>query len=218
MSEHLSDLALDAIRRGGSREGAEHVASCPACQARQAALAGEDEAFIRSFVPAQLAVATLARAERRRPRWRWWPVVPLAVAAAAAMFVLAPRDTLRTKGDGAVLAVFLRDGAQTVAVDGPVDARAHLAVQVKGPGFARVLWSSSPDVWEPLFPTPGASAWAVESSSWLPNEVVLDGAPQDERIGAVVCPEAPAEDAAAAMLAGAEPGECRVQWVTIEKR
>ncbi len=219
MTEHLSDLALDAIRRTGATDGADHLAGCDACQARQARLTAADEDFAQRFVPAQLAVDTLAVPSI--PKWSLrtkFAAVGFALAAAAVAFVVAPREQLRTKGGDALVTVHVRADGRTTPVRGPVDPRAHLAVQVKGPGFAQVLWSSRPGAWEPLYPPPGAPAWEVEASDWLPREVVLDGAPEDERLSAVVCPTAPSAADAAEIAGGADPGACRVQWVKIEKR
>lgn len=219
MTEHLSDLALDALRRTGVTEGADHLGTCARCRSRQAALAAEDAVFEARFVPEQLAVDTLAAAER--PVRRWWPRIAVAAAAfAAVVFVVWPRGTdVRTKGAADVVALHVLDGDRRAPVLGPVDPRARLAVQVRGPGFARVLWGSSPGRWDALFPAADARAWRVEANSWLPNEVVLDGAPETEALAVVVCDEAFSDAVARERLEpNAELDGCRVQRVTIEKR
>lgn len=219
MTEHLSDLALDALRRTGVTEGADHLHSCARCRSRQAALAREDEVFEARFVPEQLAVDTLAAAER--PVRRWWPRIAVAAAAfAAVVFVVWPRGTdVRTKGTADVVALHVLDGDRRAPLAGPVDPRARLAVQVRGPGFARVLWGSAAGRWDALYPPADDPAWRVEADSWLPNVVVLDGAPEAESLAAVVCDEAFSDVVARRRLEpGADLGGCRVQRVTIEKR
>lgn len=218
MSEHLSDLQLDALRRlDGETSGRDHLEGCSTCRARQAELAAEDGLFEARFSPARLAAETRAAAEPRPARW--WPAMgALAAAAGVAVVVGVPGEQIRTKGAQDTVAVFVHADGQTIALAGAVDAEAHLRVQVRGPGYARVLWSSTAGDWSTLYPTPDAEPWRVEASTWLPREVVLDGAPETETLAAVVCPEPVDEARAQAMLQSGVTDGCRTAKVVIEKR
>jgi hypothetical protein len=193
MTEHLSDLQLDALRLGTAEPGVgAHVEACERCQRRRDALAADAEAFSSRFDPAQLAARTRARAEGSRGTRRpgWWAfggVSMMAAAAAATLLIVAPGEETRTKGDGARVEIYAPRDDEPRPVGGAVEPGAHLWVRVAVPGPRRVrlLWSPAPGGWTPLFPPARDPAWAVEGPAWLEREVVLDGELATERLGAV---------------------------------
>lgn len=221
MNEHLSDLALDNLRLGG-REGQAHLEGCALCQARQAELASDADAFEARFVPAQLAADTLAAAEapsqRRGSFLRLFAVAGTAAAVAALLIVAEPDDGLRTKGSGALFSLFQRIDGERVRVEGVVERDARLELRAEAAGYVRVLWETEAGAWTPLFPSPGGDAWRIEGPSWLPREVVLDGAPATERIGVVVCDTEVGAVEARAVLDGGYRSGCRAQYEELSKR
>lgn len=220
MNEHLSDLALDGIRLGRN-EGREHLDGCEVCQSRQAELAAADEGFDARFVPAQLAVATLTAAEAQSPRWPIWRFgfVSAGLAAVALLIVALPEDDLRTKGGGALFSLFHRVGGERVAVGPTVERKARLELRAEATGYLRVFWGTEAGEWTQLFPPAAAESWRVaRPATWLPREVELDGAPETERIGVVVCETDVALAAARALLGGESRAGCRAAQKELRKR
>lgn len=224
MTEHLSDLQLDGIRlTKASPEAQAHLSSCARCQARQAELTEDQEAFLSRFNPAQLAAQTIQRRDTaHRPGWRrWsWPVLPAGLAVAAALFFVRPQPELRTKGDNPSLEVFLVTAAGPTPMRSAVAPNAHLAVRVltDRPRYVRLLWQSEPKGWQALYPDQGAESWSIKEPTWLAREVVLDGDPQAEALGVVLCASPVGHDEAAERLRRPEQGECTTQVVQITKR
>lgn len=238
MSEHLSDLVLDALRIGAppvSGEDRAHLLSCAACRARQQALDEDAANFQQRFDLPGLAADALMRASQPSPwrsfswlrfpwlRFRWlrFAFVPAAVAAAVLLVVVLRPPQIRTKGAASAhVEVFVIDGDARRAIDGPVARDARLAVRVvaAGPEHVRILWGSEPDRFDALYPEERAMAWAIEGPSWLEREVVLDGAREPELLGVVACEdEVSHAEALTALAAGAREG-CVVETVEVKKR
>ncbi|MEO1234537.1 MAG: hypothetical protein AAFZ18_37160 [Myxococcota bacterium] len=219
--EHLSDLILDALRRGRGDVGRGHLESCPRCQARQAELAEADRAFEARFVPAALATETLTAAQKSRSGWPW-PVPALAaVASAVALLLWLGPETpeVRRKGSQSLFELYVLEGDQRYPAGDAVDALAHLEVRVRSPGFAQVLWGAADGGWTALFPAPGDAPWSVPvGGASLPREVILDGAPETERIGVVVCTTAMAAREAREVLEGRRRSDCQTDQRELRKR
>ena len=215
MSEHLSDLALDALRIQGGEDA--HLVSCARCQARREALDTDAAAFVRRFSLPGLAADAIAQSEKK-PR-RTWLFVPAILTAAAAMFLVFRPGTIRTKGPGGV-EVYVLDGDDKQRMGGPVDANARLAIRVsvETARHVRLLWESTPGDFGALYPSVDARAWVLEAPTWLHREVVLDGALGPERLGVVSCEGAIDHPAAAALLRGDSREDCVVEWISILKR
>jgi hypothetical protein len=199
----LSDLALDRLiageLAGDERERAQtHVASCEACRGRRNAL----DADVRAF-PDQLFVAMAAEQARTAAGFgkRGWKVyaaiaVPIAAAAAIAIWLAIPRDRparvdedgVRTKG-GLVLDVIAkrRDGMTEPlgpgATAAPGDA-VRFVVSTEAGGRLVVVGLDSAGT---------ASSYvdaAIAPGRAQPQEgsVILDATPGVEKFIAVVCP------------------------------
>lgn len=225
MSEHVSDLELDALRLGrGSEAVARHVEGCARCAARRAELEAAAEDFSARFSPAVLATETLLEVERRRGRRRWtgwWGgAAGLAMAAAVLFTATSPPDEVRAKGEAARVELFeVRAGTPTITT-GPVDARATLRVRVRteGPRFVRLLWSSTPHAWTALYPGADAPSWPVDGVEWLRREVELDGALETETLGVVFCEGEVSSADAARALEGEVVAGCEAVRRAVEKR
>jgi hypothetical protein len=225
MSEHLSDLVLDALRIGSPEVSAaerEHAAGCPRCQDRGEALAREAAAFTQRFEPAGLAAEALERAARRTSARRWWPaLVPVfAAAAAAAIAVVVAKPELRSKGDQELVELYVLDGERRELMSGPVAKDARLAVRIapERPRLVRILWGSAPGRWAALYPQAEAGPWAVLAPSWLEREVILDGAPEPERLAVVACEQTVDHAAAVKMLESKVRSDCTIAEVRVIKR
>lgn len=257
MSAHLDDLALDTLRLAARAEpgqaaavdhaaAAAHLASCPRCRARAAALEAEATAFAARFDMVGLAAEALGRAEAERTARRSWfrALGALSTAATAALgMVLVLRappevpDALRSKGgEAALVEVFVLDGGRKVPLAGPVARDAELAVRVVPRAAAdassarptpaasrahvRIVWRSAPEAWSALYPGPEDAAWQLEGPTWLERRVVLDGAAQPEALGVVVCARAVSHADAVRALAepSARRADCATSLVPITKR
>lgn len=246
MSEHLGDLELDLARIDAASlpaQRAAHLEACARCQARGAVLTAEAAQFHERFSLPNLAAEALEQHRvTRASRWRWrWLAPAFATALALATIVVWPRvePTTRTKGDAQLVEVFVLDGQERRALDGPVPARTQLAVRVtaEGRGFARVAWWSSAR-WTPLYPEADRS-WAVDGPAWLERAIVLDDARGPEALGVIVCAAEISEREALEVLEASEPSpsdpseaseasgpsepsgvraDCRRETVRIEKR
>lgn len=219
MSEHLSDLRLDAHRLGALDPRSEaHLLACAECQARALHLRRAAEAFAASFDPAALAAAT-PRPVRRR--WVGWATGLLAAAAVALLVVRSSTDPIRTKGGGGGLRVERRGPNGPEPLKGPIEPGARLVVQASTsrPGYGRLYSATAGGPWLPLYPAPTAPAWRLEGPTWLDREVVIDDAPGRERLALVICP-APFSDpeGQAVLLHTGGPQGCLVETVTLEKR
>jgi hypothetical protein len=220
MNAHLSDLQLDALRI--ERRADAHLDSCPLCQARKSTLDQDAALFAERFNPAGLAASALATFEtkpKKRPFFVW--LAPLAaVAAVAVLFLLPQPPSLRNKGDAVLAEVFVLEGETRVLLEKPVDPRARLAVRLtaEGPRFARILWSSAPESWDALYPLEDAAAWKIDGATWLDRQVVLDGAPETEALGAVACKEPVTHPEAIGMLTSSAREDCTISTVKVEKR
>lgn len=221
---HLSDLELDAHRLGTAPpQVCAHLEVCTMCQARAQALAEDATAFAVRFDPAVLATSTLQAVPAPRPRW--WrgaagAFAALAAAAGLLLFVRPDPEAVRAKGSSARVELFVTDGGQIRPARGPVDPRAHLALRVRTATRAhiRLLWSSTPGVWQPLHPAAEASPWVVSGEAFLPRQLVLDGALEPERLGVVLCPGALVHSLAQDMLEHGASAGCEVEVVEVRKR
>lgn len=225
MSEHLSDLALDALRLGQAPEGAAgHLQGCPRCQARSAELERDALLFRQRFQVEGLAAEALAAASKAPPIPWWrralWPSTGAAAAATLLIALVTAQDNLRTKGGGSEVELFVLSGQTKTLLAGAVDPQAHLALSVRaeGPRQVRVLWSEQPGQWTALAPEAEAPAWQVRGPSWLEREIVLDGAPEPETLGYVVCEATVDHAAAVRMLSEAPRADCQVGTIRILKR
>ncbi len=120
-AEHHGELELRRFRIGElpperSREIADHVPGCDACQARLAAIDAEAARFRESISFERFAagVASAGRTARRRPRIPRWVPPAMALAAAAGVVLAlsvrpatvtgpAPAGANRVKGGGAAV-------------------------------------------------------------------------------------------------------------------
>lgn len=219
--EHLSNLSLDALRRGRSEAGRAHLEGCPRCRARQAELAEADRVFEARFVPAALAAEALEAAQAGKGGWNWpVPAWVAAFGAVALLLWLVPEaKEVRRKGSTELFALYVLEGDRRYPAGDAVDTRAHLELRVKRPGFAQVLWGAADGHWTSLFPAPGDPPWSVPPGGGsLPRQVILDGAPETERIGVVVCTSAIGEDEARALLEGARRPGCEADARELRKR
>jgi hypothetical protein len=227
MSEHLSDLAFDALATEGRALGSveqAHLEACAVCRARRLELEQARAEFLARFDVVGLATDALMRSRAVRvPWWRQrWLSVSLAAAAALLLIVLLPLSSsdLHVKGRAPLAEVFVIDGDTRRTMDGAVapDARLALLISPEGPRHVRILWSSEPKQWTALYPEQGAPAWFLEKPTWLEREVVLDGAPEDEQLGVVACKTTMTHDEAARMAEDEPRSDCEVEWTRIEKR
>lgn len=219
MSEHLSDLQLDALRI--SRGHDVHLDSCPSCQARQTTLDTAAAKFAERFDPVGLAASALSQAETRKNRRYFVWLAPLAAAAAVMLVVSLPQSPeLRSKGAGSLVELFVLEGETRLPMNEAVDPRARLAVQLSPSGAreTRILWSSAPERWDALYPEQDARAWKIEGPTWLDRQVVLDGAPEDEELGVVACTAPVAHEEAIGMLETSARADCELARVKIRKR
>jgi hypothetical protein len=152
------------------------------------------------------------------------PALAGAVAAALIVWLGIPRaaddPTLRSKGSGALVELFTLNGDEKTPVTGAIPALSNLAARVapRALSHVRILWSSTPDRWDALYPDEGEDAWTIAGPSWLDRSIVLDGALQPETLGVVSC-AAPVDHAGAtALLRGAAREGCRVERMRIDKR
>jgi anti-sigma factor RsiW len=104
MTPHLSTLALHQLRYGelpdaDAAAARDHLSACAACSDRLAAQERERAAFVARPVPPRILAE--ARASRARAGYRRWAAGGAAVLAlaASALFVTAPRDEIRTRGE-----------------------------------------------------------------------------------------------------------------------
>ncbi|MFO0725258.1 MAG: hypothetical protein U1E65_15860 [Myxococcota bacterium] len=226
MSDHLSDLRLDALRidpASASPEVLTHLEACGSCQARRALLDQEAAAFSARFDLPGLAAEVLGR--QRAPRW-WQRTWSLGGAAAALglvlILILIPRpELLRVKGDAPLFEVFLVRGESKLSLEGPVPARAALAVRVSPRARAevRVYWKT-PSAWAPLYPAKDAPSWMVTAPTWLERAVVLDDELAPEVLGVIACQAELGDAEAQAMLADELPlrPDCERRLQVIEKQ
>lgn len=218
MTEHLSDLVLDQLRREGSEEGLRHLESCPRCQARQTELEAEDRSFDARFSVAGLAAETHARrvAGRGRRRTFGFAFASVAAAAAALLVVVAPSSELRRKGASAwVRLAALEEGTVTEGPDGvEVEAQSRLRLRILKPGFVRVHWGT-PERWTALYPASEAEPWRLSAPGWMPYVLELDGDMATEWLRVTVCEQAMSE---AEVFQTLMPGGCEVARIEVRKR
>ncbi len=223
MSEHLSDLALDALRLGQAPEAVQaHLKDCPRCQARSAELERAAALFRERFEVSGLAAEALAAAAKA-PSVPWWrrALVPgMAALATTLVVVISLQDNLRTKGAASEVELFVLSGQSRTLLEAAVDPRAHLALSVTPQGLrnVRILWSERPGQWSALAPEATAPAWEVRGPTWLDREIVLDGATEPETLGYVLCTSAVDHDAAVRMLTDAPRADCRMGMIQVLKR
>jgi hypothetical protein len=217
MSEHLSDLALDAIRLG--RGDRSHLDTCAICQARAAILESEAAKFA-TLDHAALIDDALAR-PKVQPIDRRSLLVPLALAAAASLlYVALPSEGLRPKGAGAKASLHVLVDGGPAAIRGPLGDGDRLALQLAppSPSLVRILWWSAPDGWRPLYPEQMELAWHIAEPTWLDREVVLDGASGTEAAGVVFCRDPVTHTEARTMLEGAPREDCTIERIEVQKR
>lgn len=222
MTEHLSDLQLDAHRLGrGDDVVSAHLLACEACRGREGLLSEQAEAFGRRYDPAQLAAATLVKVapEVRVGRFRI-PAVLLAVAAALLLFLRLEPEAVRKKGDERWLRIHQRGPSGPVALEGSIAAGAKLLLELRpeGPRWVRVYSASGQGDWAALYPEVEGPAWRLEGPTWLDREVVVDDAPGPERLTAIACEGNFGHAEALTMLRTQLRGDCVVEKVVLEKR
>lgn len=221
MSEHLSDLDLDALRIGAGRDELRaHLESCPACQARQASLTAAADDFAARFNPAGLAAQTLEATGARPHRAAWWPALGLVAAAGLVVGVWPRPDEVRAKGGAEAVELHVKAPGGVTRVRGPVprDAALGVRVHVDAPASVRVLWMTPPETWQALYPPAERPAWPVEAPTWLPHALKLDGAPQTEQLGVVICDAAVAHPEAVHVLEGQRRAGCRAEVLEVAKQ
>jgi Domain of unknown function (DUF4384) len=196
-----SDLALERhLLEPEASSLAGHLAACPACAARLAAMQQQDEDFA-SFVYPVTVEAVEATAGSRWTAilaWRRWLVLVPALGAAAAVFLMArptapPDDYLGVKGGGPLgLAVFVQEGTGArQAHDGEVvaaGAALRFRIRTAQPCHLWILSVDARGQISRLFPLQGEGGAVVERSADLPGGAVLDGQPGPERILALCTP------------------------------
>lgn len=222
MTEHLSDLQLDAHRLGRGDDGvSSHLLACEACRAREVLLSEQAEAFGRRYDPAQLAAATLEKAtpQVRAGRFRI-PAVLLAAAAALVLFLRLEPEGVRKKGDDRWLRIHQRGPSGPVALEGPISAGAKLLLELRpeGPRWVRLFSASGEGPLVALYPEAEGPAWRLEGPDWLDREVVVDDAPGPERLTAVACEGNFGHTEALTMLRTRVRDDCVVEKVVLEKR
>lgn len=238
-AEHLSDLELDRLRISQERPPV-HLDSCPRCQGRFEALLKAQDEFRARYSEGALIGDLQQRMDAKKPR-RWialWVPALAAAAALAAVVVLVPGpQSIRPKGDGVLLEVFvLQPEGGRAPLEGPIAPGSRLAVRLapKQRSAVRLLWGSEPrstrgasagpgpddrpKVWAALYPDERAPSWMLAEPAWLEREVVLDDAREDEELAVVACTESVDHRGAAAMLDGRVRPDCTIARVRIEKR
>jgi len=224
MSQHLSDLDLDAMRLGaGAAEAVDHLQGCETCQARQHTLTREAEDFAQRFNPAGLAAQTLAQSPRPRPWWRRlaWASAPLAAMAALLLMVVMPSETeLRTKGGPSPVEVFVVTEQGPKPMPATVAPGARLAVR-NNPGETRqvrLLWGLKRGPWQALYPDDAAPSWQTKGPAWLSQEVVLDGETAPERLQVVMCRQPVSHSQALALIGNVAQAGCALHSVDVVKQ
>lgn len=222
MTEHLSDLQLDAHRLGRADQVVPlHLEACTECRERQAFLEAAAQQFAQDFDPARLAAATLSKAAPtvRAGRFRI-PAVLLAAAAALLLFVRLDPEGVRKKGDDRLLRVHQRGPGGPVALEGPISAGTKLLLELhpKGPGWVRLFSASGEGNFVALYPEPTGPAWRLEGPTWLDREVVVDDAPGPERLAAIWCEGEFGQVEALTMLRTQARADCVSMKVVLEKR
>lgn len=190
---HTSPLLVEKLLAGKATDdevqAAEaHASGCARCREELHGARAAGRRFAESVFPRTLP----ALEARRPPRRSWRLVLPLALAATAAvvLFVRSPQPDgprFQSKGEGA-LRVFAHRGGESFPVpDGtalragdrirfgvvPGDARFVLVASVDGRGNASIYQPSTP------------VASGGEPLVILPDSIVLDDAPGPERIFAL---------------------------------
>ncbi len=224
MSQHLSDLDLDAMRLGAAApEAIEHLQGCETCQGRQHALTREAEDFAQRFNPAGLAVQTLAQTPPPRPWWRRlaWVSAPLAAVTALLLVVVMPDEPgLRTKGSPSPVEVFVVTEQGPKPMSATVAPGARLAVRIN-PGKARqvrLLWGPKRGPWQALYPDAAAPSWQTKGPSWLSQEVVLDGETAPERLQVVLCRQPVSHAQALDLIRDVARSGCALHFVDVVKQ
>jgi hypothetical protein len=224
MIEHVSDLTWDRLHAGNLTPALvdqvrEHVAGCPRCAARGAALHAAHRRFVDAPPPL-----------RAPPVRAWRLMVPaFAVAAAALAFVLVgeEREATRMKG-GFAVTVFAGRGGDAVPL-GAGDAifpgdRLQLSYSAPRNGHLAVLAIDGAEHVEAYFPS-SATTWPAAAGDRiaLPTSTELDDVRGEERLWIVFCdrpqPLAPLIAALAERGIAAEPPPgCEVQRLRFDKR
>lgn len=205
----LSDRLLDRLRLGElsdlEREAAHgHLAGCSLCQRQRAEL---------DLAPTLLPnLATGERAHGRRPSRIARPMVGLLLAAAAGVVLMVrarPREAIgdarapgvasgtQIKGGPFSFQVIVRHAAsgriEPLVEGATLSAGDALRFRVYAPqgGYLAVVDLDGAGAVSPFVPAGGGALPLVKGGAKvLDGSVVLDGAPGDERLIAVLCPTA----------------------------
>lgn len=195
MSNHPSELALEAYLLDRDSKVAPHVAGCEHCRARVARMEREGEDFRRFVLPATLDAVLEKNAPRRRKAWLW--LAGIAPVAAAAALIISLRPTQPPEGyvgekGGLALVAYLGapSGAKIVRDGDAVSPGAALRFTV-APGGQCNLWVVSVDESahiSRIYPSTGEGGGPVSKQGPLPGGAMLDGRAGLERFYAVCSP------------------------------
>lgn len=207
--DHTAPLLLGKLLAGKATEeevrAAEaHAQACARCREELAEARAAGRRFTESVFPRTLPAVEA----RRKPPRSWRLVLPLALAATAAVALFVRRPTpeppqLQFKGEGA-LQVFAHRGGESFPVRDGTALRAGDRIRFGVvPGHARFVLVASVDgrghvsIYQPSTPVASGEAPLVT----LPDSIVLDDAPGPERIFALFSDRPVEERAVTAALA-----------------
>jgi hypothetical protein len=241
MTDHVSDLQWDRLLAGelagdAGETARAHAARCTACGTRLLAIVAERDAFRLRPIGFPLS------RPRRGWRWRWFPVL-VPAAAAAALIALWPRvrdpvgdrsedrvvaQANRVKGHGQMLLLLAgRPGALSPVASGDVVhpgdylQAGYTAAQ---DGFGAVVSRDGAGAVTVYVPPDGDAMvpLAAGRDRSFPRSTILDATLGGERIAIVWCPAAhplaPLVDALRAGRPVAAPADCTVREITLDKR
>jgi hypothetical protein len=246
-SSCLSDLRLDRLlarelEPAALAKAEGHLAGCPLCAARRAEREQERQLFRDTALPlfsgARLRAAGPSAFARPRRRL-WFGTAIAALAAAAMVLVVHPRDHETITGKGThYLRFFVRDGVTGTVMEGAPRQRVHPGDRIRF-GFERatlaadhvakevhvaVLGRDAAGKGSIYFPDGGDAAAPLPESNddLLPYSIALDETLGVETIYALYCPQAVPLGPLQVALTRSEasvawPPSCKVEQVQLEK-
>lgn len=231
--DHLSDLALDALRLHEldpttADAARTHLETCEACAGRRRCLDDDALGFAARFDAASLAAETLMAPRARPPRrLSVWPRFAFAAMAAMAIVLVVPPlapdprpDAVRAKGSDRRLELFAVVGGDPAPFDGVIRAGASLRLRYDAGSraYARIVWVDPAGATTALFPPADGRAIATRGAvEWVPFEIALDDMPGREAAHALFCDAPFAHEDALRWLEGPAPATCDTAHADVRK-